>query len=67
MRRHRSHTADGSTGLSGHHLQHRLRYRDDMMDGDSLLPPALRERLGDLFSQIEKEFEHLYAANLARE
>ncbi|RUS73904.1 hypothetical protein EGW08_018340, partial [Elysia chlorotica] len=76
MRRHRSHTADGSTGATGHHhhhhqqqqqqLQQSARYRDDMMmEGDSLLPPGLRERLGDLFSQIEKEFEHMYAANLA--
>lgn len=68
MRRHRSHTSDGTTGTTGqqHHLQQTTRYREDsMMEGDSILPPHLRDRLGDLFSQIEKEFEHLYAANLA--
>ena len=30
-----------------------------------LLTPVCRERLFDLFSQIEKEFEQLYASNLA--
>ncbi|GAB6022999.1 hypothetical protein CHUAL_007091 [Chamberlinius hualienensis] len=33
-------------------------------DSDSALTPALRGRLYDLFNQIEKEFETLYAENL---
>ena len=37
------------------------------IDQDALLPPHLRSRLYDLFGQIEREFEALYADNLARE
>lgn len=40
------------------------RFRDDM-EAESVLPPTVRERLYDLFGQIEKEFENLYASNLA--
>lgn len=40
------------------------RFRDDM-EAESVLPPTVRERLYDLFAQIEKEFENLYASNLA--
>nr|KAG5703761.1 hypothetical protein BaRGS_009559 [Batillaria attramentaria] len=35
------------------------------MEAETVLPPAVRERLFDLFAQIEKEFENLYASNLA--
>ncbi|XP_037573164.1 WD repeat-containing protein 37-like isoform X1 [Dermacentor silvarum] len=34
-------------------------------DGESVLPSAFRGRLYELFGQIEKEFESLYAENLA--
>lgn len=34
-------------------------------DIDGLLPPGVRGRLNDLFREIEKEFEILYADNLA--
>lgn len=34
--------------------------------GVSILPPAFRTRLYGLFSQIESEFEALYAENLQR-
>lgn len=33
---------------------------------DSKLPPALRNNLLDLFSQIEREFENLYIENIER-
>ncbi|XP_012945189.1 WD repeat-containing protein 37 [Aplysia californica] len=56
MRRHRSHTDAGREGAA--------RYREDM-DIEGILPPPFRERLYDLFSQIEKEFESLYASNHA--
>nr|CAD7434181.1 unnamed protein product [Timema monikensis] len=38
-------------------------FRPDI-EGDSILPSALRSRLQDLFGQIEKEFETLYTENL---
>ncbi|XP_021373932.1 WD repeat-containing protein 37-like isoform X1 [Mizuhopecten yessoensis] len=38
------------------------RYDSDI---DGLLPPGVRGRLNDLFREIEKEFENLYAENLA--
>ncbi|KAK7092734.1 WD repeat-containing protein 37-like [Littorina saxatilis] len=56
--RHRSHT-EGSRPLSS-----LGRYRDEM-EVEGVLPPVVRERLFDLFAQIEKEFENLYASNLA--
>ncbi|XP_046553137.1 LOW QUALITY PROTEIN: WD repeat-containing protein 37-like [Haliotis rubra] len=58
IRRHRSHTDEGRPvgGMS--------RYRDDI-DTDGLMPAPARDRLYDLFGQIEKEFENLYAANIA--
>ncbi|XP_066993121.1 WD repeat-containing protein 37 isoform X2 [Anabrus simplex] len=34
------------------------------MDGDSIIPPIFRARLNELFLQIEKEFENLYAENI---
>ncbi|CAN7983748.1 unnamed protein product, partial [Ixodes hexagonus] len=34
-------------------------------DGESVLPSAFKGRLYELFGQIEKEFESLYAENLA--
>lgn len=39
---------------------------DAAMDnpGDSALPPAFRNRLYELFNQIEREFEALYSENL---
>ncbi|XP_046685011.1 WD repeat-containing protein 37 [Homalodisca vitripennis] len=39
-------------------------WRSDL-DTESNLPPILRGRLHDLFSQIEKEFETLYAENIS--
>ncbi|XP_025083918.1 WD repeat-containing protein 37-like isoform X2 [Pomacea canaliculata] len=58
IRRYRSHT-EGSRPVStlGH-------YREEM-ESEVTLPPVFRERLADLFSQIEKEFETLYASNVA--
>ncbi|KAK7867581.1 hypothetical protein R5R35_005282 [Gryllus longicercus] len=38
-------------------------FRSDM-DGESVIPPVFRSRLHELFIQIEKEFETLYAENL---
>nr|CAD7438390.1 unnamed protein product [Timema bartmani] len=38
-------------------------FRPDI-EGDGVLPSALRSRLQDLFGQIEKEFETLYTENL---
>lgn len=38
-----------------------LRFDSDV----DIMPPHLRKRLHDLFGQIEKEFENLYAENLA--
>ncbi|XP_054264669.1 WD repeat-containing protein 37 isoform X2 [Macrosteles quadrilineatus] len=35
------------------------------LEGDSSLPLVIRGRLHDLFSQIEKEFETLYAENIS--
>lgn len=35
-----------------------------MEDSEISLPPALRSRLHELFSQIEKEFDLLYTENL---
>lgn len=35
------------------------------METESLIPPRLRSRLYELFSQIEREFENVYAENLA--
>ncbi|XP_076437276.1 WD repeat-containing protein 37-like [Babylonia areolata] len=58
MRRHRSHT-DGGRPVTA------LRSYREEMDGEGALPSAVRERLFDLFAQIEKEFENLYASNLA--
>lgn len=46
----------GSSDSDGH--------RHDM-EAEGLLPPNLRSRLYDLFGQIEREFEHLYAENLS--
>lgn len=51
----------GSTPLQPN-AQHYAAFRTDL--DDSVLPPALRCRLFDLFQQIEKEFETLYAENL---
>lgn len=56
--RHRSHT-EGSRPVSA-----LGRYREEM-EAEGLLPASLRDRLYDLFSQIEKEFENLYTTNLA--
>jgi len=56
MRRHRSHAETVR--------ERATRYRDDM-EVDGVLPVPTRDRLYDLFGQIEKEFEHLYASNLA--
>ncbi|ESO86795.1 hypothetical protein LOTGIDRAFT_194641 [Lottia gigantea] len=56
IRRHRSHT-EGSERLSGMN-----RFKDDVENEG--LPPVFRDRLYDLFGQIEKEFETLYSANL---
>lgn len=40
--------------------------RSDLMDSsDNMLPPGFRSRLYGLFGQIEREFELLYADNLA--
>ncbi|KAK6970046.1 WD repeat-containing protein 37 [Biomphalaria glabrata] len=59
MRRHRSHTdsSRGSLTPAGSKLREEL-------DLEGVLPSQLRDRLHLLFSQIEKEFEHLYASNL---
>lgn len=51
----------GSTPLQPN-AQHYAAFRTDL--DDSVLPPALRCRLFDLFQQIEKEFEALYTENL---
>ncbi|KAL8588703.1 hypothetical protein ACOMHN_046475 [Nucella lapillus] len=40
------------------------RYREEM-EAEAILPPAIRDRLFDLFAQIEKEFENVYTSNLA--
>ncbi|CAL1531207.1 unnamed protein product [Lymnaea stagnalis] len=60
MRRHRSHT-DGSRGPQTPGIS---RYREDL-EMEGLLPSHFRDRLYDLFLQIEKEFEHLYMSNMA--
>ncbi|XP_064644351.1 WD repeat-containing protein 37-like [Lineus longissimus] len=39
--------------------------RLDIDTSDIVLPPHIRSRLDDLFTQIEREFELLYAENLA--
>ncbi|XP_055859767.1 WD repeat-containing protein 37-like [Biomphalaria glabrata] len=59
MRRHRSHTdsSRGSLTPAGSKLREEL-------DLEGVLPTQLRDRLHLLFSQIEKEFEYLYASNL---
>lgn len=49
---------------------YRLRESDVMytrgeLDSDTILPPHMKSRLYDLFDQIEKEFQTLYAENLA--
>ncbi|KAH9496069.1 WD repeat-containing protein 37 [Bulinus truncatus] len=59
MRRHRSHT-DGSRGS---HAPASSKLREEL-DVEGVLPSQLRDRLHQLFSQIEKEFEFLYASNL---
>lgn len=51
----------GSTPLQPTAL-HYAAFRTDQ--DDSVLPPALRCRLFELFQQIEKEFEILYTENL---
>ncbi|XP_050407512.1 WD repeat-containing protein 37 isoform X1 [Patella vulgata] len=57
IRRHRSHTEGTHTDRPS-----MSRYRDDVeTDG---MPSALRDRLYDLFGQIEKEFDTLYTANI---
>uniref|UniRef100_A0A0B7AJN2 WD repeat-containing protein 37 n=1 Tax=Arion vulgaris TaxID=1028688 RepID=A0A0B7AJN2_9EUPU len=60
IRRHRSHTED-SRGLTSAAFAW---YKEDM-EGDNILPAQFRDRLYELFSQIEKEFEQLYTSNLA--
>ncbi|XP_064613424.1 WD repeat-containing protein 37-like [Liolophura sinensis] len=55
MRRHRSHT-DSDVGVMS---------RSCEVDGESPIPQEFRARLYELFSQIEKEFEHVYAQNLS--
>lgn len=39
--------------------------RFDLMDSDGIMPASVRGRLYDLFGQIEREFEILYADNVA--
>ncbi|XP_045612520.1 WD repeat-containing protein 37 [Procambarus clarkii] len=46
------------------HTDAELQYYRDQ-DHDNLLPPSFKVRLHDLFLQIEKEFEGLYAENLS--
>lgn len=48
-------SADSDSAFGG-----RLRYD---FDSDSTMPPMLRARLRELFSQIEREFESLYTEN----
>ncbi|XP_076456205.1 WD repeat-containing protein 37-like [Babylonia areolata] len=58
IRHHRSRT-EGSQPVPG-----LSRYRDEL-ETEAVLPPVMRERLFDLFAQIEKEFETLYTSNLS--
>lgn len=46
------------------HTDAELQYYRDQ-DHDNILPPSFKVRLHDLFMQIEKEFEGLYAENLS--
>ncbi|XP_075222576.1 WD repeat domain 37 [Lycorma delicatula] len=46
-------------------LFHNNSFRSDVDADGSGLPPAIRSRLSDLFYQIEKEFESLYAENIS--
>lgn len=46
-------------------LFHNNSFRSDIDADGTSLPPAIRSRLSDLFYQIEKEFETLYAENLS--
>lgn len=46
------------------HSYHSAAYRSHF-EGDTVIPVLLRNRLHDLFMQIEKEFEILYAENLS--
>ncbi|XP_041371688.1 WD repeat-containing protein 37-like isoform X2 [Gigantopelta aegis] len=57
IRRNRSH-GEGRASIPS-----MSRFRDDI-EAEGLLPPIMRDRLYDLFGQIEKEFENLYSANL---
>ncbi|BFZ22743.1 hypothetical protein BsWGS_25782 [Bradybaena similaris] len=60
IRRHRSH-ADDARGPSNTAFS----WNREDMDAEGILPAQFRDRLYELFSQIEKEFEYLYASNLA--
>lgn len=46
-----------------HQIYHSSLYRT-YYEGDSALPAFLKSRLHDLFLQIEKEFESVYAENI---
>lgn len=47
--------------------QHAFHSYRSYFEGETVIPVLLRNRLHDLFMQIEKEFENLYAENLSCE